>query len=787
MFKKILIFFLLMLVVLRSSLLAQPGGNGTCSTADPFCGSSVYTFPSGGCTSNCIGQTGPCYSCMSAPNNPAWYYLQIATPGTIILSITESPYTDIDFCCWGPFSSPTGACTAGLTCSVVVSCSFSPSGNETCTIPNALPGQFYMLVLSNFVNAPTQVSFLQSNWGQPGAGSTNCNLVSLCTVSSITANPTTCNSVTNTFSVSGSVEFSNAPSTGTLIVTDITTVPNISQTFSFPFASPRTYNLTNIPCDGLTHTIKAHFSDSTNCFLTHTFPAPPAECPAAVISGGGVVCNNGTNTGSVYVNITGGTAPYTFTYAINGVPQIPVTNYSGPFPYIITVTASGTYTMVSVSGNSCIGTVSGNATVSFVPLPVVGFTTPLPVCINDPPFALTGGTPIGGNYSGPGVSGGSINPLIAGPGTHILTYIFADANNCNDSAHAAILVGNKPVLTNIPLSDTICSAGAAIVTLTSNVTGTSFSWTASLQSGNVTGFSNGSETTINNILTNNGVVNGVVKYTIHLSTSICTGNDTSYYFLVRPVASVTNNPLSSLICSGIQTNILLLSNVTGASFSWTASGSSGNVTGFSNGSGSSIKQTLVNSSFGVESVTYHTTPSIGGCPGIASNYMVTVNSSPVVTNEVCFDSITTISAKPFRLKGGQPIGGTYSGAGVSAGVFYPAVAGIGNKTITYTYSNLYGCIKGKSETIIVNPSTSFTCGNPLTDIRDGKSYSTVKIGTQCWMAENLNYGYQVSSIQHQRDNCVNEKYCYQNLSANCAVRGANYQWDEVMNYDDTPG
>ena len=785
MLKKTFILLSYFFLVASAMIVGQPGGNNTCITADPFCGSTAYTYLSGSCQTNCFGETGPCYSCMGTPHNPAWYYLQISTPGTIILSISENPYNDIDFCCWGPFTSPTGACTSGLTCSKVISCSFSPSGIEICTIPNALAGEFYMLVLSNFTNMTTQVTFQQSNWGQAGAGSTNCNLVTHCSVSAITATPSSCSTTTNTFSVSGTVEFSNPPSSGTLTITDITAIPPVLHVLTPPFVSPEAYLLSGIPCDGTVHSIQAVFSDSTNCLYSSTYQSPTPECPAAVMSGGGTYCDNGTNTGIVNIYISGGVVPYSFTYAINGIPQTPVTNYSGPFPYIITATSSGSYSLISVSSNTCSGTVSGSAVVTFLPLPIVNFTTPSPVCDHDPPFALSGGTPPGGSYSGPGVIAGIFNPPVAGAGTHTLTYTYTNTSNCTNSAQANIFVDLKPRLTNYPMSDTICSGTTAIISLTSSNASATFTWVANLQSGSVTGFTNGNGPTITQTLINTGTNTGVVAYTIHQVSSTCTGNDTIFSIVVRPVPALTNNPLSSEICSRTETNIGLLSNVTGTVFSWMVAGSSGNVTGFSNGNGSILKQTLNNSSFNPETVSYLITPVANECTGASSPYVITVNPVPFVTNIRCFDSVTTISAKPIKLKGGTPLGGLYSGPGVSGSYFYPAMAGAGTHTITYTYTNSSLCSASGFWLLAVRSVSPFNCGSFLTDIRDSRNYQTVQIGSQCWFAEDLNFGIAIPSNQHQRDNCISEHY--QKPVASGQQPAAAYQWDELMRYDDTPG
>ena len=68
------------------------------------------------------------------------------------------------------------------------------------------------------------------------------------------------------------------------------------------------------------------------------------------------------------------------------------------------------------------------------------------------------------------------------------------------------------------------------------------------------------------------------------------------------------------------------SNVAGTLFTWTASGSSASVTGFSNNvtPASSINHTLVNSGYNIETVTYNLTPASNGCTGPVTPYVVTV-------------------------------------------------------------------------------------------------------------------------------------------------------------------
>lgn len=90
-------------------------------------------------------------------------------------------------------------------------------------------------------------------------------------------------------------------------------------------------------------------------------------------------------------------------------------------------------------------------------------------------------------------------------------------------------------------------------------------------------------------------------------------------------------------------------------------------------------------------------------------------------------------------------------------------------------------------------SQTFTCGDTLLDVRDGKKYTTVLIGSQCWMKQSLNFGKTVNSytstVIHPDmfNNSIYEKYAYNNDSTKLSTYGALYEWDELMNYTTVAG
>jgi hypothetical protein len=86
---------------------------------------------------------------------------------------------------------------------------------------------------------------------------------------------------------------------------------------------------------------------------------------------------------------------------------------------------------------------------------------------------------------------------------------------------------------------------------------------------------------------------------------------------------------------------------------------------------------------------------------------ITVNDLPVVTMGAV--SSLCVGSSDVTLSGGAPVGGTYSGANVSGGMFSPVA--VGTSDVIYTYVDANGCAEDDTTSITVNDLPVVTMGS----------------------------------------------------------------------------
>jgi len=167
----------------------------------------------------------------------------------------------------------------------------------------------------------------------------------------------------------------------------------------------------------------------------------------------------------------------------------------------------------------------------------------------------------------------------------------------------------------------------------------------------------------------------------------------------------------------------------------------------------------------------------------ASTFVIVNSNTTVIANFVTLESLKKYNLMVNREppEGGSVLPGAPE-FGISAGT---------TRNITATPKSGYTFAKwtvtghgstiadpnSASTTVTVNGSDTVTAhfipdkptGTSFTDVRDGQSYRMVTIGTQTWMAENLNYDVPSST----RDVCYNKN------SDNCSIYGRLYTWDDA--------
>jgi uncharacterized protein (TIGR02145 family) len=435
-----------------------------------------------------------------------------------------------------------------------------------------------------------------------------------------------------------------------------------------------------------------------------------------------------------------------------------------------------TITYTFTDGNGCTSSASNTLTVNALPSVQLGAFPA--VCISASPFLLTGGTPPGGTYSGPGVNSatGIFDPA-SGAGPHAITYTFTDINGCTNSAVSSLTVNPLPVVSFAPLSD-VCITASPFALTSGSPAGGIYSGTG-VNSG--TGiFSPASA----------GAGTHSLKYRFTSASGCSDSAFSSIQVIPLPLpAGTVSGPASVCQASSNIPFTLSSPDPLATSFNWEIIPSAaGSVTGTGLAPLVSLNATYTgNAGIRFQPVS---TCGTGNFSGLTS-FMV--NPLPDVSLQSCNDPVSTRGSQPFRLKGGVPPGGIYGidATPLPTGILDPSTLSVSppDHNISYTYTNMYGCSVTRTVPLRIRAASSFSCRSLLTDPRDQKTYPTFEVatpsGNRCWMAANLNYGSYLQDNTVQRDNCVWEKYCQGNDAAACTASGGLYQWDELLDYSGT--
>lgn len=99
-----------------------------------------------------------------------------------------------------------------------------------------------------------------------------------CIVNNFTANISACNAATNTYDITGQVQFTSPPAGGQMIVENC---DGVQQVFNPPFVSPTNYTLTGCVPNGTACDVQVYFTANPVCQQTINFVEPqPCNCSA---------------------------------------------------------------------------------------------------------------------------------------------------------------------------------------------------------------------------------------------------------------------------------------------------------------------------------------------------------------------------------------------------------------------------------------------------------------------------------------------------------------------------
>jgi hypothetical protein len=159
---------------------------------------------------------------------------------------------------------------------------------------------------------------------------------------------------------------------------------------------------------------------------TITITEPNALVATVVTATDPTTCG-GTN-GMIDISVSGGTAGYIFLWS-NAATSEDVAGLT-----------AGTYSCTITDANGCLASVNAGLNDPNAPAVTLALSIDTACQATTAPFVLTGESPAGGTFSGPGVSGGSFDPMSANIGVNMISYTYTDINGCTGSAADSIFV-----------------------------------------------------------------------------------------------------------------------------------------------------------------------------------------------------------------------------------------------------------------------------------------------------------------------------------------------------------
>ncbi len=165
--------------------------------------------------------------------------------------------------------------------------------------------------------------------------------------------------------------------------------------------------------------------------------------------------------------------------------------------------------------------------------------------------------------------------------------------------------------------------------------------------------------------------------------------------------------------------------------------------------------------------------SLSGCSDTAI-VIITVNPVPFVTLNLSQVDTQCVTINSVALNGGFPLGGTFSGIGVSGNNFHPSATGLGTFAITYTYTNLNGCSSYATGSIFVAACTGISpVGNELSGLEIYPSPANQFVTIQLKNLEEKNLEIKITNVYGQTVIEKEEENISKNFEKHIDVSGLN--------------